>query len=157
MTQKTRMLQEEPDKRMLARLRVLEKKMGLVLTLASHVINQCLLTFNLLLSSKPPYGVLSTNRPLQASTSTMIVIKLLGDDNQDTCFLPIRGDTRRNTPHRTTIQFCRLTWNPLWTVDHKQCITEMIALGFMRIGSELHYAIDLYRTVQMSGSQLRNT
>lgn len=33
MTQKTRMLQEEPDKRMLARLRVLEKKMGLVLTL----------------------------------------------------------------------------------------------------------------------------
>ncbi|KAJ3567014.1 hypothetical protein NP233_g6637 [Leucocoprinus birnbaumii] len=33
MTQKTRMLQEEPDKKMLARLRVLEKKMGLVLTL----------------------------------------------------------------------------------------------------------------------------
>lgn len=39
MTQKTRMLQEEPDKRMLARLRVLEKKMGLVLTLVSQVIN----------------------------------------------------------------------------------------------------------------------
>ncbi|KXN86937.1 DASH complex subunit dad3 [Leucoagaricus sp. SymC.cos] len=33
MTQKTRRLQEEPDKKMLARLRVLEKKMGLVLTL----------------------------------------------------------------------------------------------------------------------------
>ncbi|KAF9454601.1 hypothetical protein P691DRAFT_692288 [Macrolepiota fuliginosa MF-IS2] len=33
MTHKMRMLQEEPDKKMLARLRVLEKKMGLVLTL----------------------------------------------------------------------------------------------------------------------------
>ncbi|EKM82579.1 hypothetical protein AGABI1DRAFT_33570 [Agaricus bisporus var. burnettii JB137-S8] len=33
MTQKTRLLQEEPDKKMLTRLRVLEKKMGLVLTL----------------------------------------------------------------------------------------------------------------------------
>jgi len=70
----------------------------------------------------------------------------------------MRGDTRRNTPHRTTIRFCRLTWNPLWTVDHKQCVVaEMIALSFMRIGSELRCAIDLYRTVQMSGSQLRNT
>lgn len=36
MTQKTRMLQEEPDKEMLARLRVLEKKMGLVLTLVNY-------------------------------------------------------------------------------------------------------------------------
>lgn len=32
-TQKTRMLNEEPDKVMLAKLRVLEKKMGLVMTL----------------------------------------------------------------------------------------------------------------------------
>ncbi|CAA7271600.1 unnamed protein product [Cyclocybe aegerita] len=32
-TQKTRQLNEEPDKVMLAKLRVLEKKMGLVLTL----------------------------------------------------------------------------------------------------------------------------
>ncbi|KAL0946829.1 hypothetical protein HGRIS_012998 [Hohenbuehelia grisea] len=32
-TQRTRALGEEPDQRMLARLRVLEKKMGLVLTL----------------------------------------------------------------------------------------------------------------------------
>jgi len=88
MTQKTRMLQEEPDKRMLARLRVLEKKMGLVLTLASHVINQCLLTFNLLLSSKPPFGVLSTNRPLQASTNTMIVTTRLEDDQLRHLFLP---------------------------------------------------------------------
>ncbi|KAG6814556.1 hypothetical protein H0H92_000084 [Tricholoma furcatifolium] len=32
-TQKTRLLSEEPDQTMLARLRVLEKKMGLVLTL----------------------------------------------------------------------------------------------------------------------------
>lgn len=32
-TQKTRLLNEEPDKVMLAKLRVLEKKMGLVLTL----------------------------------------------------------------------------------------------------------------------------
>ncbi|KAF9013934.1 DASH complex subunit Dad3-domain-containing protein [Cyathus striatus] len=32
-TQKTRLLRQEPDQRMLARLRVLEKKMGLVLTL----------------------------------------------------------------------------------------------------------------------------
>jgi len=34
-TQKTRLLHEEPDKQMLARLRILEKKMGLVLTLVS--------------------------------------------------------------------------------------------------------------------------
>lgn len=33
LTQKTRTLNEEPDQTMLARLRVLEKKMGLVLTL----------------------------------------------------------------------------------------------------------------------------
>ncbi|KAF6764031.1 DASH complex subunit Dad3-domain-containing protein [Ephemerocybe angulata] len=33
LSQKTRALHEEPDKTMLARLRVLEKKMGLVLTL----------------------------------------------------------------------------------------------------------------------------
>ncbi|KIM49362.1 hypothetical protein M413DRAFT_105916 [Hebeloma cylindrosporum] len=32
-TQKTRLLNEEPDKVMLAKLRILEKKMGLVLTL----------------------------------------------------------------------------------------------------------------------------
>jgi DASH complex subunit DAD3 len=32
-TQKTRLLSEEPDKVMLAKLRILEKKMGLVLTL----------------------------------------------------------------------------------------------------------------------------
>jgi DASH complex subunit DAD3 len=32
-TQKTRLLSEEPDQMLLARLRVLEKKMGLVLTL----------------------------------------------------------------------------------------------------------------------------
>jgi len=32
-TQKTRLLHEEPDKQMLAKLRILEKKMGLVLTL----------------------------------------------------------------------------------------------------------------------------
>jgi len=32
-TQKTRLLNEEPDKIMLAKLRVLEKKMGLVMTL----------------------------------------------------------------------------------------------------------------------------
>jgi len=32
-TQKTRLLSEEPDETLLARLRVLEKKMGLVLTL----------------------------------------------------------------------------------------------------------------------------
>ncbi|RDB21524.1 DASH complex subunit dad3 [Hypsizygus marmoreus] len=32
-TQKTRLLSEEPDQTLLARLRVLEKKMGLVLTL----------------------------------------------------------------------------------------------------------------------------
>jgi len=32
-TQKTRLLHEEPDKHMLAKLRILEKKMGLVLTL----------------------------------------------------------------------------------------------------------------------------
>ncbi|TFK42472.1 DASH complex subunit Dad3-domain-containing protein [Crucibulum laeve] len=32
-TQRTRALSEQPDQRMLARLRVLEKKMGLVLTL----------------------------------------------------------------------------------------------------------------------------
>ncbi|PPR01478.1 hypothetical protein CVT26_015101 [Gymnopilus dilepis] len=32
-TQKTRLLNEEPDKLMLAKLRILEKKMGLVLTL----------------------------------------------------------------------------------------------------------------------------
>ena len=34
-TQKTRLLHEEPDKHMLAKLRILEKKMGLVLTLVS--------------------------------------------------------------------------------------------------------------------------
>lgn len=90
MTQKTRMLQEEPDTRMLARLRVLEKKMGLVLTLASHAINQCLLTFSLFLSSKPPFGVLSTSRPLQAST--MIVIKLSENDQSRHLFLPTRGE-----------------------------------------------------------------
>jgi nitrate reductase gamma subunit len=44
-TQKTRLLSEEPDKVMLAKLRILEKKMGLVLTLVSiqhvrsHVIS----------------------------------------------------------------------------------------------------------------------
>jgi len=32
-TQKTRLINEEPDRVMLAKLRVLEKKMGLVLTL----------------------------------------------------------------------------------------------------------------------------
>jgi DASH complex subunit DAD3 len=37
MTQKTRLLQEEPDKKMLTRLRVLEKKMGLVLTLVNYL------------------------------------------------------------------------------------------------------------------------
>ena len=34
-TQKTRLLHEEPDKHMLAKLRILEKKMGMVLTLVS--------------------------------------------------------------------------------------------------------------------------
>ena len=34
-TQKTRLLHEEPDKHMLVKLRILEKKMGLVLTLVS--------------------------------------------------------------------------------------------------------------------------
>jgi DASH complex subunit DAD3 len=33
LSQKTRLLHEEPDKHMLAKLRILEKKMGLVLTL----------------------------------------------------------------------------------------------------------------------------
>lgn len=40
-TLKTRILSEEPDKRMLARLRVLEKKMGLVLTLVSRLHPKC--------------------------------------------------------------------------------------------------------------------
>jgi len=37
-TQKTRLLNEEPDKIMLAKLRVLEKKMGLVLTLVRQAL-----------------------------------------------------------------------------------------------------------------------
>ena len=40
-TQKTRQLNEEPDKVMLAKLRVLEKKMGLVLTLVRPLIPVC--------------------------------------------------------------------------------------------------------------------
>lgn len=39
MTQKTRLLSEEPDQMLLARLRVLEKKMGLVLTLVTILDN----------------------------------------------------------------------------------------------------------------------
>lgn len=40
-TQKTRQLNEEPDKVMLAKLRVLEKKMGLVLTLVRPLNSAC--------------------------------------------------------------------------------------------------------------------
>jgi DASH complex subunit Dad3 len=39
-TQKTRLLSEEPDRMLLARLRVLEKKMGLVLTLVA-ILTTC--------------------------------------------------------------------------------------------------------------------
>jgi DASH complex subunit DAD3 len=55
-TQKTRLLHEEPDKHMLAKLRILEKKMGLVLTLVSTTqfyLNVILLFHN---SSRPLCG-----------------------------------------------------------------------------------------------------
>jgi DASH complex subunit DAD3 len=72
MTQKTRMLQEEPDKKMLARLRVLEKKMGLVLTLASPVVDQCfstLLTSNTRQFKASVWGVINEQAAPDASDS----------------------------------------------------------------------------------------
>jgi hypothetical protein len=57
-TQKTRQLNEEPDKVMLAKLRILEKKMGLVLTLVRSILpsGAVSLSSRVMYSSKPPFG-----------------------------------------------------------------------------------------------------
>lgn len=74
LTQKARTLNEEPDQTMLAQLRVLEKKMGLVLTLVcipyfrAHGYSTCLLYG----SSKPLSGESSMNNQLPLKTTIMI-------------------------------------------------------------------------------------
>lgn len=57
-TQKARQLNEEPDKVMLAKLRILEKKMGLVLTLVRSIMpsGAVSLSSHIMYSSKPPFG-----------------------------------------------------------------------------------------------------
>jgi hypothetical protein len=76
LSQKTRSLNEEPDQTMLARLRVLEKKMGLVLTLVRALL--CIISRPpaspicnyIARSSKLQYGELSTTslRPTRITT-----------------------------------------------------------------------------------------
>ncbi len=80
-TQKTRQLNEEPDKVMLSKLRVLEKKMGLVLTLVRPLNPACVRAIPAdqayTISSKPPCGVLSTSsqsrRRTAGDTTTLMI------------------------------------------------------------------------------------
>jgi hypothetical protein len=66
---KTRQLSQEPDEKLLSELRVLERKMGLVLTLVrlwfTMFVRRVLIT--IVCSSRLLYGPLSTNNPLQTS------------------------------------------------------------------------------------------
>lgn len=68
-TQKTRLLSEEPDQMLLARLRILEKKMGLVLTLVRRLVVDFVTYYSqecIFFSSKLLCGVLSMNSQQQS-------------------------------------------------------------------------------------------
>lgn len=62
--QKTRLLSEQPDKLMLAKLRILEKKMGIVLTLVCTHLLSISLSFPHPSSSRLPFGLLSINNQI---------------------------------------------------------------------------------------------
>ena len=73
MTAQTRKLSEAPDEDLLACLRVLERKMGLVLTLVWIMLLVCWFTgrfFNFCSSSRRLYGVSLTNNQLQIHQTT---------------------------------------------------------------------------------------
>jgi len=116
LAQKTRALNEEPDKTMLAQLRVLEKKMGLVLTLVRghrHFTVELIaeLTWRLLLSSKLPSGVSSTSCLRRKSKTMTASPATLASDH------PV-------LPHFTTL----FKYQPTCTINPFMCVTLIEAL-----------------------------
>ena len=76
MVAKTRQLSQEPDEKLLSELRVLERKMGLVLTLVRAAENLSVREQNTErndFSSKLLYGALSMNSLLQTCRYRLII------------------------------------------------------------------------------------